>query len=453
VRLEAQSASYSPAPAHPPLDWSPDGRFIAFTAKEPDKEIYSLYLLTVDTLETRKLSEPPAENQDWGPAFSPNGKQLAFVRNSNDLGDIFIMPASGGVPRRLTFDHASIPSPPAWTRDGQSIVFSSARTGMPTLWRMPASGGSPVQVPQVGVVTLHPSVSPKGHGLAYDQTIGGSSIWAAQLARTGGKNSRKQVTASKGQNWAPEFSPDGKKIVFESDRSGTMEIWTCNRDGSSLNQLTHLGGPQSLGPPRWSPDSQRIAFDSGLGEHNAIFVVSAEGGVPRPLTHEASDSLNPSWSRDGKWIYFSSMRSGDWQIWRMPSEGGEPVQVTKQGGRTAFESADRQFLYYAKTAEREIWRMPAAGGQESPLSPRIHVEHWSGWFVSDNGIFFLGEESSPHPVLKFFDFSAARIKDVATLERPLPWKSWISTSADGKFLLYPQADQEENNIMLLENFR
>ena len=98
--------------------------------------------------------------------------------------------------------------------------------------------------------------------------------------------------------------------------------------------------------------------------------------------------------------------------------------------------------------------MPLAGGQESPLSPRIHVEHWSGWTVTDKGIYFLGEEeSSPHPVLKFFDFSSHRIVDVANLKKPVPWRSWISASADGKFLLYPQLDQEESNIMLLENFR
>jgi Tol biopolymer transport system component/DNA-binding winged helix-turn-helix (wHTH) protein len=443
---------FAGAPAHPPLDWSPDGRFIAFTAKEPDaKETYSLFLLSVETLETRKLSEPPAENQDWGPAFSPDGKQLAFIRMNSDLGDIFIMPANGGGPRRLTFDHASIPSPPAWTRDGQSILFSSTRSSIPTLWRIPVSGGAPVQVPGVGVVTLRPSVSPRGHRLAYEQIMGSSSIWSIDLGKIENRDSSIQVTASKGFNRAPEFSPDGKKIAFDSDRSGTMEIWTCGRDGSNLMQVTHLGGAGFPGPPRWSPDGQKIVFDAALGEHNAIFVMNSEGGLPRPLTHEASDSLDPSWSRDGKWIYFSSMRSGDWQIWKLPSEGGEAVQVTKQGGRTAFESADGQFLYYAKTPEHEIWKVPLASGQESPLSPRIHVEHWSGWFVSDNGIFFLGEEASPHPVLKFFDFSAARIKDVATLK--LPWRSWISASADGKFVLYPQNDQDESNIMLLENFR
>jgi len=446
---------FSGAPAHPPLDWSPDGRFIAFTAKEPDaKETYSLFLLSVETLETRKLSEPPAEDQDSGPAFSPDGKQLAFIRMNSDLGDIFVMPANGGEPRRLTFDHASIPSPPTWTRDGQSLVFSSTRSSIPTLWRIPVSGGVPVQVPGVGVVTLHPSVSSRGHRLAYDQIMGSSSIWSMDLGKVENRNSSIQVTASKGYNRAPELSPDGEKIAFVSDRSGTMEIWTCGRDGSNLMQVTHLmSGAQFPGPPRWSPDGQKIVFDAALGEHNAIFVLNSEGGPPRPLTHEASDSLDPSWSRDGKWIYFTSIRGGDSQIWKMPSEGGEPVQVTKQGGRTAFESADGQFLYYAKTPEHEIWKVPLAGGQESPLSPRIQVEHWSGWFVSDNGVFFLGEESSQHPVVKFFDFSSARIKDVATLERPVPWRSWISASADGKFVLYTQNDQDEGNIMLLENFR
>jgi Tol biopolymer transport system component/DNA-binding winged helix-turn-helix (wHTH) protein len=449
----AERKLFAGLPAHPPLDWSPDGRFIAFTAKEPEKETYSLFLLSVESLETRKLTETPAEGQDWGPAFSPDGKELAFIRMNNDLGDIFIMPANGGEPRRLTFDHASMPTAPTWTRDGRSIVFSSTRNSMPTLWRVAASGGSPVQVPQVGVVTSRPSISPKGYRLAYDQKMFSTSIWSLHLGKIDEKGSNWQVAASKGSNRAPEFSPDGSKIAFESDRTGSMEVWTCKKDGSDLLRLTNFDGSRSPGPPRWSPDGQKIAFDSALGEHNAIFVISAEGGVPRPLTHEASDTLNPSWSRDGNWIYFASIRSGDWQIWKMPSAGGDPVQVTKKGGRAAFESVDGQFLYYAKNPDRNIWRLQLRDGQENQVSPEIHVEHWSGWALSDNGIFLLGEESSPHPVLKFFDFSSNRIVDVANLKKPVPWRSWISASADGKFLLYPQLDQQESNIMLLENFR
>jgi Tol biopolymer transport system component/DNA-binding winged helix-turn-helix (wHTH) protein len=444
---------HSGAPAHPPLSWSPDGKFIAFTAKDSDHNTYSINLLSVQSLETRKVTEPTAEYQDWAPAFSPDGKQLAFIRTNGalNMADIFVMPANGGTVRRLTFDNASIPDPPTWTPDGRSIVFSSPRISIPTLWRIPASGGEPVQVPQVGVIAVHPSVSAGGNRLAYDQIMGRSSIWSLQLAKLGKRDSRMLVTASGGFNWAPEFSPDGKRIAFLSGRLGPLEVWTCNRDGSDLIQLTNLGGAISAGPPRWSPDSQRIAFDSSLGQHNAIFVMKAEGGLARPLTRGASDNVNASWSRDGKWIYFTSNRSGQWQIWKMPSEGGEPLQLTKQGGFRAFESADGKVIYYAKTtSDSDIWRVPSSGGQESPVSPRLHVQQWRDWALVDNGIFFSDQLSAPHPLLRFFDFATARVNDVTTLEKP---GEWISASGDGKFVLYHQFDHEESNIMLLENFR
>jgi Tol biopolymer transport system component/DNA-binding winged helix-turn-helix (wHTH) protein len=444
---------HSGAPAHPPVSWSPDGKFIAFTAKEPNQNTYSISLLSVAALETRKLTEPGAEQQDWGPAFSPDGKELAFVRSNGALtmADIFIVPSQGGAARRLTFDNTVIASPPTWTRDGRSIVFSSPRTSIPTLWRIPASGGTPVQVPQVGVVTVHPSISPNGYRLAYDQIMGRSSIWGIALRKPGKRDSRTRVAVSGGYNWAPEFSPNGQRIVFLSDRLGTMEVWVCKSDGSDLIQLSHLGQATSTGPPQWSPDGEKIVFDSSLGEHNAIFVMKAEGGVPHPVMRDSSDNVNASWSRDGKWIYFTSNRGGHWQIWKMPSEGGEPVQLTKEGGFASFESADSRFVYYAKTpADPDIWRVPSSGGPESPVSPKIHIQQWRDWALVNNGIFFVPERSGPNAALKFFDFARGSINSIATIEKP---GEWISASADGKFVLYHQFDELESGIMLLENFR
>jgi Tol biopolymer transport system component len=446
---------HSGAPAHPPLSWSPDGKFIAFTAKEPNQNRYSINLLSMESLETRKLTEPGTEQQDFGPAFSPNGKELAFVRTNGalNMADIFIVSSKGGQVRRLTFDNTVIPSPPTWTRDGRSIVFSSPRISIPTLWRIPVSGGMPVQVSQVGVVTIHPSISPNGYRLAYDQIMGRSSIWRMEIAKPGKRDSRGRVrvTASGGYNWAPEFSPNGQRIAFLSDRLGTMEVWVCKGDGSDLMQLTKLRRATSSGPPRWSPDSESIAFDSSLGEHNAIFVMKVDGGAPHPLLRDGSDNVNANWSRDGKWIYFTSNRGGKWQIWKMPSEGGEAVQLTKEGGFASFESADGKFVYYAKTpANPDIWRVPSSGGKESPFSPRIHVQQWRDWWLVDKGVFFVPERSAPNSALKFLDFATGGISSVATIEKP---GEWISASADGKLVLYNQFDEGESNIMLLENFR
>jgi Tol biopolymer transport system component len=446
---------YSAAPSFPPLDWSPDGKLIAFSTAPPGHSYSVISLLTLETLQTRKLSEPIVGAQDWGPVFSPDGKQLAYVRANmiHTTGEIFIMSANGSGARRLTFDNAWIPTPPAWTRDGKSIVFSSSRSGLPTLWRIPASGGSPVQETQVGVKAIGPKIAPSGHRLIFEQRMANSSLWSLDLSDIGKNDSRRQVTASKGRNGAAELSPDGKRIVFVSDRSGSDEIYICNADGSNLLRLTDLGDAKAPGVPRWSPDGQKIAFDSLLRGHTAVFVIQANGGPPHPLTDQASDNLNPSWSHDGKWIYFTSNRSGQWQIWKTSNQGGEVLQLTRQGGFSGFESSDGKSIYYAKTAsEPDIWRLQLKDGQETAVSPPLHLNQWTGWTLVDRGIFFVREGPEAHPVLRFLDFYTNRMKDMTPLDKQ-PWPLWVSASADGKSALYQHVDMDVSNVMALENFR
>jgi Tol biopolymer transport system component len=168
------------------------------------------------------------------------------------------------------------------------------------------------------------------------------------------------------------------------------------------------------------------------------------------LVRAASDSVNPSWSRDGNWIYFASNRTGQWQIWKISSGGGAPLQVTKNGGFWAFEAGDGKSIYYAKSpSDSDIWRMRFEDGQEAPVSPRIHLPQWRDWALVDKGIFFRGEASS-RPVLKFLDLNTARTWNVLTLEKP---SEWFSATPDGRFVLYQQGDSYESHIMLLEGFR
>lgn len=446
---------YSGAPAAAPLDWSPDGKLIAFSAANPQPGSYSILTLAVETLETHRLTEPPAGYQDWDPVFSADVGQMAFIRTNGKLtaAEVYLMSANGGRVRRLTFDDAWIPSRPAWMPNGQSILFSSTRSGLPTLWRIPVSGGSPAQVSQVGVKVSHPSVSLRGDRLAFDQQLSNSSLWRLDLAHFGKGDFRRQVTASKGRNRSAELSPDALKIAFVSDRSGSDEIYICNVDGSNLLQLTKLGNARTPGRPRWSPDGQKIVFDSVMRGRTTIFVTYANGGEPRPLTDQASESLNPSWSHDGRWIYFTSNRSGQWQIWKMTSQGGDAFQLTRQGGFVGFESSDGRFMYYAKTAaDPDIWKLRLQDRQEAAVSPQIHVSQWTSWALVDKGIFFVRESAEAHPVLRYLDFATSRVKDIAPLEKQ-PWPLWISASPDAKSVLYQQVDMLVSNVMLLENFR
>jgi len=252
---------------------------------------------------------------------------------------------------------------------------------------------------------------------------------------------------------SPQYSPDGSKIVFASDRSGSTEIWVCDGDGKNLLQLTNSAGN---GSPRWAPDGRQIVYDSTATGNAEIYVVSVTGGVPRRLTNDAAEDITPSWSRDGKWIYFCSNRSGSQQVWKMPFAGGEAVQVTKRGGFDNVESPDGQYLYYLKGRLMPgIWRVPAAGGEETLVLDHHRAGHWRHWAVTPTGIYFAtAEQMNDHPVIEFFNFATKQIKTVLMLEKPIfPTPPGLAVSPDGRHLIWSQLDQVGSDIMLMENFR
>jgi dipeptidyl aminopeptidase/acylaminoacyl peptidase len=249
----------------------------------------------------------------------------------------------------------------------------------------------------------------------------------------------------------PQISPDGKKIAFESNRSGSTEIWVCNTDDLSAVQLTSFGGPLT-GAVRWSPDNERIAFNSRIGGQADIYVVNARGGTPERLTYEASNDDLPSWSRDGWWIYFHSARGGSSQIWKMRSDGSGAVQVTKRGGLAALESTDGKFLYYSKGSAHgpSLWRVPVDGGEEVEVLEG--VSDWSTFALTDRGIFFIPKrEPTAGASIQFLSFAAGTIKEVASILKPV--FVGLTISPNGQSLLYTQIDQEGSDLMLVENFR
>jgi Tol biopolymer transport system component len=260
------------------------------------------------------------------------------------------------------------------------------------------------------------------------------------------------LIASTNLEQGPQYSPDGRKIVFESTRSGSYEIWVCDSNGTNLIQLTSFD--RTTGTPRWSPDGRHIAFDAHIETHSDIYVTGAEGGSPRRLTTGTSDDVIPSWSRDGRWIYFASDRTGDRQVWKVPAEGGEAVQVTKQGGFAAFESPDGKFIYYAKFDSPGLWRVAVEGGEEAPVLDQPKLGYWGYWAVVDGGIYFVNVEVKQHPVIEFFSFATGRVRQIAAMEKEAVLGSpGFAISPDGRWILYAEVDQSGGDIILVENFQ
>jgi Tol biopolymer transport system component len=172
-----------------------------------------------------------------------------------------------------------------------------------------------------------PSIPAKGDALVYEQGQSKFNIWRLDLKDAKHPALPPSVLVSeKGDKMRPELSPDGKKIAFESNRLGFWDIWTCDIQGSNCDQVTSLHG--TAGRARWSPDGRHIAFEFHPWERSEIYVAEIPGGLPHLVpTIAGADNLSPSWSRDGKWLYFASKRGTEpFQVWRMPFQGGSPTR-------------------------------------------------------------------------------------------------------------------------------
>lgn len=440
------------SPGHPSVDWSPDGRYLAYSDRISPSGGFGIFMLSLENPDEMRaltsLRDPDA--YDTLIRLSPDGRRMAFTRHSG-AHDIYVVPLGGGEARRLTHDNAWI-NGLDWTPDGANIVFSSNRLGGNRLWKVRVSGGEPEPLPVGQEDAFSPSLSHDGHRLAYTHSSRDVNIWRYEVPQLSSQTTTPlKLIASTYMDLSQQFSPDGKKIVFASERSGSTEIWVCDSDGSNPRQLTFFGGPL-VGTPRWSPDGQQIAFDSNQGGNSDIYVVKADGGRPRRLTTGNYAEVAPSWSRDGRWIYFASDQTDAWQVWKIPPEGGRAVQVTKRGGFAALESTDGETLYYAKGPTLAgLWNVPVEGGEETEVLPQLAASLWGYWDLTTEGIYFYDVSTK---AVESFSFATHNLTQIAKPEKgPVPFSSGFAVSADGRSILYAQVDREVADIMLAENFR
>ena len=437
------------------LSWSPDSRWMAYIDTATPGEAAALFAISIESGEKKRLTKPSDPFvSDYNPAISPDGRSIGFSRVVGpSIGDIYVRSLLSGMTpgdeRRLTMDGREN-FHPAWTTNGRDLVVTSTRGGTRALWRLPLSGTNPVRITGAGEEIFFPAIARGRDRLAYGRYMLDNNLWVLSLSEAGKPalpSSPILVSSQKERN--AQYSPDGKYVAFQSDRSGVFEIWIAQSDGGHPRQLTSFGRGHT-GTPRWSPDSQQIAFDSNAQGNFAVYVISRDGGNPRRITDNIGQDFIPSWSMDGRSIYFRSGRTGGSEIWKVAATGGAPVQVTNAGGMVAFESPDGKWLYYTKQeGPTPLWRRQFSGLAAEEQVIKSVVQR--NFFVTRRGIYYMEPDGPMTTAIRFLDPESGKQQLLGRLTKAPDMG--ISVSPDERWLLYTQNDQEGMDIILAEGFR
>ncbi len=458
VERRVRETVFSGQYAGPTLAWTGDSKWLA--VRDDGAPVPGLYLISLETGESRLLLERPAEDGiDRGAAFSPDGGQLAFTRS----GRLHVVDLDGlkpkGRPRPLTREAGATIRSQAWNPDQKYIVFqrhTSAGTG--ALWRVRADGSEdPLPIPNTGHSAFVPAVS-RGGRLVYAEVTYDANIWRLPLdgpGVSGGPPAR--LISSSRFDGSMALSADGRHVAFTSTRSGTEQIWVADSDGSRPTQLTnyHEG---FAGSPRWSPDGSLIAYDTVLNDRFDICIVPAGGGSPTRMTNTGKNKL-PTWSADGKFIYFSSERDGRFDVWKKPLSGGQEIRVTRNGGIGGRESPDGKFFSYFSAEDGRLWVLPLRDNVPDESQKHLVTDGASllAFDISKTGIYYgvfvsfgaVGDRTDPPSrSLYFYDFATGVTRKITTLSKPL--SIGLSASRDESFLLFSQLDRNGSDLMLME---
>jgi TolB protein len=236
----------------------------------------------------RHAVSPPTSSYD-GPALSPDGKRIAVGAH----GHIYVMTVRGSGVRRLTSGSGELS--PAWSPNGRWIAYARPGAGKSAIWKMRADGSHKTRLTPASLSDV-PDWSPDGRRIAYAEQ---GRIWVMNADGTGRHAVTKTVY---GVDWAPSWSRDGRRIAYESNRATspvnpTNEIWLMNADGSNERRLTHNNLQD--GQPTWSPDGNWIGFTSQLPYPGTmhIWVMHPSGKNLHRVSSASSEEYYPSWSR------------------------------------------------------------------------------------------------------------------------------------------------------------
>ena len=277
--------------------------------------------------------------------------------------------------------------------------FGDACDGCPAI-------ANPIQLTTDGARDGHPGFSPDGSRIVFNSGRSGTgNIWTMESDGT----NLFELTTDPERDYAPHWSPDGTRIVFKSERGGNSNVWVMNADGTNQVQLTFdLAGNDSDWGHRWyngadwSPDSSRIAFDSRRTGDYDIWIMTVDGSDQTQLTNNPAGDAQPSFSPDGSKIVFQSDRMGNDDIWVMNADGSDQTQLTntlESEGHPHFSPDGSRIVFMStRTGNSEVWVMNADGSDPIQLTNNPADDGGGSWSPDGTKIVFRSNRAGNNDI-------------------------------------------------------
>jgi Tol biopolymer transport system component len=429
------------------VSFSPDGKQLAFMREDPMGASNSVIIANVDgsaerTVATKTFPEEFFEN----PAWSPDGKVLAASVTSFASGvesRVVEIPVTGGDERIISPMRWIFVAEMGWLPDGSGLVFNANENFISSqLWELSYPSGKVRRITNDVNEYNGVSLTEDGSVLAAGMDEGAFNVWTADVGRT--RSQRQITTGTKGRSVIGDWAEDGS-LLYESDADGTFQIWTMAGDGSNPVRLT---GEALNASPRISPDGRRIVFNSTRGGGIHIWSMNRDGSLPTQITRGAFE-VEPGISPDGRWIVF--MGGTGQNIYKVPFEGGEPVPLTTTISTSPRISPDGMQVAYRsfdpEAGKQQTFISPLEGGEPVAVLDIPSGNHQ--WMPDGKGIAYVDDEdgvdniwSQPldgSPPRKLTEFTADQIARFV----------W---SPDGKRIALSRG-RTTSDVVLLKNFR
>jgi len=439
--------THTPYDVAAPLNWSPDGKWIAYADVENEKPGDRIFLLNMETLESHEFPHDPSCNHEGDLTFSHSGGQLALLCVHSLTSFEYFVTDIEGKSKRSLITVRDFPSNLAWSSDDKYLILSRGVETGPELHKLRVSDGS-IRKVAISTAGVWPTISRNGRKLAFSAQNYHVNIWRRDLLHPNAAPAQMYTSTLKQD--AAQYSPDGKRVAFDSARSGLWSVWMADTDGGNLVQISHEG-PASF--PRWSPDSQKIAFAmKDPGGLWGVYIADTSTRVPHKLPTNVREISDPEWSHDSNWIYFRGYEGVGHQLYRCPAQGGNASLLTaSQDVVEPIESNDGKLLYFLSRGANTslmMLQLDQPGAAPQPVTGMPSVSFERQWAVASDGIYYV-PQSAPR-TLFFYNFATQQSREIFKTDRELG--GGISVSPDGRYLLYSQLDENTSNIMLVSNF-